>query len=651
MEDRFMVKGVMGKVLFVNLSQRTNRVEPVPEEVYQKYLSGLGLGVRLLYDRIPPSADPLGPENILGLLSGVLVGTGAMFAGRFLVVGKSPLTGGWGDSNCGGNLAPAIKQCGYDGVFFEGCSAQPVYALITDQKVEILPADDLWGKDTTETEDRLIQRHGGRSRVACIGPAGENQVRFAGIANQHGRIAGRSGLGAVMGAKRLKAIVLTGTKKAESAHPDEIHRLSKEVVAYMPKGGLSIPSWALPLAGWFMMKSKTAFRTDGLTSLGPMQKWGTASGNEVCFINGDAPVRNWRGVPRLFRSKIVSADALVRNQKKNYHCTACPLGCGGICELRDKYGATSETHRPEYETTTAFGSLLLNKDLETIIQINESLNRFGIDSISAGAVIAFAIDCVENGVLTEQDTNGLHLRWGNERAITRLVEMIVHREGIGDLLADGVRLAAERIGKNSEQFAFHAHGQELPMHDPRYNPLYGVLYVADPTPGRHTIGSDVQYEMFRLWTRVSWAPEVQQTYSKSSLFEVSPENGVKAAACSILKGLVDSAGLCLFGIQLGVDRLRLFELLNAATGLDQSPDEYMEIGRRIQNLRQGFNLRQGLEPSSVTVNPLVYGEPPANAGPHKGKQFDLYTLRQEYWKAMKWDAENGHPMEELVGHQ
>ena len=391
-----------------------------------------------------------------------------------------------------------------------------------------------------------------------------------------------------------------------------------------------------------MIGGKKVSRADGMLFVGAMRKWGTGMGNEVSVMTGDGPVRNWRGLPKLFRSNHVNPDRLNRAKKKTYHCYACPLGCGAIVELKGEY---PETHRPEYETSTALGALLLLQDLDTIEYLNEVLNRAGLDSISAGSVVAFAIDCFEHGLLSEQDTGGLRLRWGDPQAIRRLVQMIVSREGIGDVLADGVMRASQRIGRGSEQYAFHAGGQELPMHDPRKDPGYGVHYVSDPTPGRHTIGSSGAYDIFRLWTRVSWAPEPPQTYPDADHYQASPENGVKMAACGMFKMVLDGAGLCIFGAQMGADRLAVFELLNAATGWSLSSDEYMEIGRHVESLRQAFNIRQGVEPALVQTNPLVYGVPPATAGPLKGRQYDLSAMRSEYWKAMKWDPQTGHPLE------
>ncbi len=638
--------GYCGKVLWVNLSDRSWQEETLPDELYRRRLAGVGLGVHLLLERIPAGADPLGAENMLGFVAGILVGTGAMFAGRWMAVGKSPLTGGWGDSNCGGNFAPAIKQCGYDGIFISGISREPVYLLIDGQTVQFLPAADLWGKDAVECEEILVARHGKKARAACIGSAGEKRSLIAGIVNDRGRIAARSGLGAVMGSKNLKAVVLTGSQPVRSAQPEEIRRLSKAVAGLMPKGEPPLRSWMLPIAGMLMAKSPNIFRKDGLMTLPPMRKWGTASGNEVAVKTGDAPMRNWRGTPAGYRSAAISADALIRSERKKYHCYACPLGCGAINEMAGEY---QETHRPEYETVAALGPLLGNTDLDTIFYLNERFNRAGMDSISAGTVLAFAVQCFEAGLINQQDTGGLRLRWGDAAAIRTLADQMIRREGFGDLLADGVQRAAERIGRGSQQYAMHIGGQEIPMHDPRADPGYGVLYTGDATPARHNTGSHLTYELLKPWSRVEWAPPVPSMYPAADMYRPSRENALKMAACAMLKAVIDGGGFCTFGAHMGVDNLSLFEFLNAATGWKLTSSEYLEIGREVQSLRMRFNFKHGVHPAEWHIPPLIYGQPPLRRGPLKGRQFDLTALRRDFWQAMGWDAESGAPPEEGNG--
>ena len=629
-----MAMGVMGKMLFVDVGEGTVREERLPEGWVQKVLSGLGLGVKVLYDRIPAGADPLGPENILGFVGGALTGIGAMFGGRFLVVGKSPLTGGWGDANCGGDFAPAIKGSGYDAIFFEGIAKEPVYLHIEDGQAQLHPATDLWGKDTVETEQVLKERHGSRARVACIGPAGENLVRIAGIANDRGRLAARSGLGAVMGSKKLKAVVLQGRQRTPVADREALKHWNKAVADLMPEGKNSMPAWALLPAGKLMGSLPFGFRIDGLTSLPPFRAWGTSSGNEVAIASGDAPIRNWRGDPSMYPPSAVSVRKIAPTQKKRYHCVSCPLGCGSITSMK---GAYEKTHRPEYETVTAFGANLLNEDLDSLYHLNEYCNRMGIDTISTGAVVAFAIDCRQAGLLEDVPAD-----WGDAEGIIRTVELMVTREGVGDLLAEGVRLASETIGPESRMYAFHAGGQELPMHDPRMDPAYGVLYLSDPTPGRHTITSTLEYAMFRLWTKVQDAPEPPGIYPKADKYQDSEFNAHMNAAGARFKALLDCAGLCLFGAHVGVDRMGFFEMLNAALGFDLSPDDYMQIGGSVQDLRQWFNIKHGLQPEEVDVNALIDGSVPAEKGPAKGLAYDVYAMRRRYWDAMGWD-EHGRP--------
>ena len=641
------MKGYTGKVLFVDLTLRSWHTETIPDEIYEGYLSGVGLGAHILFQRIPRGADPLGPHNMIGFISGLLTGTSALFAGRWMVVGKSPLTGGWGDANCGGNFGPAIKQCGYDGIFITGIADEPVYIFADGETVEIRSAAHLWGKDATETEAALIAGSGNtlRARVACIGMAGEKLSLISGICNDRGRMAARSGLGAVMGSKKLKAILLTGSQPMVSADLPEIKRLSRECNVLVPKGDFKIPPWLVAIAGWFMGASPRAIRLDGLSSLPIFRKWGTSSGMQVGILTGDTPVRNWSGDRSDYPWQKLDALTLNRRTIKRYHCYACPLGCGGVMIAPSGDG---EVHRPEYESISGLGPMLLNADLESIFTLNELFNRSGMDSISASNTLAFAINCYEAHLISDQDTHGLQLTWGNTAAILQLAGQMIAREGFGAVLADGVKLAAQRIGKGADRLAIHAGGQELSMHDPKYDSGYGIHYIADPTPGRHSIGSNMTYETMRLWTRISWVPEIPASYPGIRRHAADAEKGLHAAGAAMAKAIIDGAGLCNFGLMMGVDRFPMFEYLNAATGWHKTPDEFMEIGRRVQTLRQLFNLREGVEPARVTLPGLAYGDPPARSGPHRGKHIDIYKMRSYTWQALGWDGESGHPLEATV---
>jgi len=641
------VRGIAGKILLVDLGTRTWEVQEISEAIYEQYLSGIGLAAYITYHHMPVGADPLGPDNLLGFVNGILTGSGALFSGRWLVTGKSPLTGGWGDANCGGNLGPAIKQCGYDGIFFKGIASEPVYLYADNETIEIRSAAHLWGKDATETEEILCKEESRKKtpRVACIGEAGERISLIAGICNDRGRIAARSGLGAVMGSKKLKALVLAGNKPTQYADNAEIKRLSKSLNTFVPKGDFKYPGWLLPLIAKALTNGKKASRADGLLTLSAMRTWGTSAGNQVCVVTGDAPVKNWAGSNKDFKHRPIAPDVIANRTMKKYHCHACPLACGAISSVSNGF---NETHRPEYETAMSWGSMLLNNDLDSLLLINELLNRAGMDSISAGAVVAFAMECFEEGLIDQNDTDGLGLGWGNSEAILALVKKMIAREGFGDLLADGVQVAAQKIGNGAERFAMHAGGQELPMHDPKLDPGYGLHYISEPTPGRHTIGAGVVYETLRLWTKVSWAPEVPRSYPVNERYEANESKGIYAAASSMAKMLIDAAGLYTIGLQVGVDRFPLFEYLNAAIGWEKSPDEYMQIGKRIQTLRHLFNIREGIDPSSVKMPGRAYGNPPPKIGANKGKSFDVYAMRERYWGAMGWDGETGIPLPETL---
>ena len=639
-----MGKAMMGKVLHVDLAAHEIREEDISTRTYERHLAGQGLAARLLSERIPVGTDPLGDGNILAFAAGLLTGTGSFFSGRWTLAGKSPLTGGWGDSNCGGTLAPAIKRCGYDAILFSGRSQTPVYLLVRDGRAELRNAADLWGKDTTDTEEALIARHGRGARVAAIGPAGEKLSLIAGVCNDRGRIAARSGLGAVMGSKKLKALVLDGKRRIEVHDREEMKRLSGSCGKWVRFQPPFLPGPAAAYVGSLMRVLPMQMAQDGLLYKILLSKWGTVSMNQMSVEMGDAPIMNWKGScadwpPSLSRS--VNPDALVARQKVRYHCYSCPLGCGGICTTA-KY---AETHKPEYETSLALGGLLMNGDLESIFTMNEMLNRAGMDTISAGGTAAFAIECYEKGLLTKNDTDGLELTWGNTEAVIALIGRMISREGIGDLLADGSRMAAKRIGRGAEAFAIHAGGQELPMHDGRNDPGYALHYAAEPTPGRHTLGSQMYYEMFRLWKRAKDLPKPAPLYFKAAKYDPSPEAAAKAAACSRYMNVANGAGLCLFGLFMGADRIPVFEWLNAATGWSKSPEEYLEIGGELQTIKQRFNVNHGIDPVSFRPSDRAIGRPPQERGANRGRTVAIEKLMSGYWREFGWDEETGRTVE------
>ena len=469
-----MISGYMGKILFVDLSTGKITEEMPDENLYRDFIGGYGIGAKILYDRMKPGADALGPDNILGFTTGPLTGSPANTGARFCVVCKSPITGGWGDANSGGIFGPTLKFAGYDAVFFSGISPKPVYLYIENGKAEIRDAAKLWGKDAYDTEKMLRDEHGKGTEVACIGPAGENVSLISCVITEKGAAAGRSGVGAVMGSKRLKAVAAKGDMKVPIADMTRANKLKTDHIQQMKQPG--------PGGSQSFLDRFHAYGT------------GNMAGRSA--LSGDTPVKNWDGVgikdfPDV---KSFEGDNVIANLDKHVACWHCPIGCQASLKDGKEYEYPAGTRRPEYETLASFGTLCLNNNVESIAMCNHICNSYGMDTISAGAVIAFAIECYENGIITKKDTKGIELTWGNHKAIVDMTWKVAKREGIGDLLADGVKVAAERIGKGAEKYAVHIGGAELGMHDPKLVGGMGggggsaARYQMDATPGRHTAG-------------------------------------------------------------------------------------------------------------------------------------------------------------------
>lgn len=644
-----MAEGFFGKVLLVDLSQGTFREERLPPAIYRDYLGGYGLGVRVLYDRMPPGADPLGAENILGFIPGLLTGTGVPFSGRFMVVGKSPLTGGWGEANCGGHFGPVLRATGFDGLFLTGVSPQPVYLLLDGDSVELRGAGHLWGLDTVETERQIKAEVGRNTQVVSIGPAGEKGSLIAAIITDGGRAAARSGLGAVMGAKRLKAIAVRGARRVPLHDRDTLTRLSREHLQLFKGETPPLPRFlsrltriVLPLLRRLRMKP-----SGGLTEtiIHVYREYGTCYSTAFATEIGDAPVKNWQGVGfrdfPLERSARISDDAVIHHQVRRYHCRHCPVGCGGIVRFASSPQARErEGHKPEYETLAAFGPLLLNDDLESIILINDLCNRYGLDTISTGVTVAFALECTERGLIGPEEADGLELSWGKAEAIVELVRRIGRQEGIGELLADGVRRAAERIGKGAEPFAMHVGGQELPMHDARYEPLLGLAYQVDATPARHITANSGIYEVESLQKLLA-----AEGLSPPGRYEYESKGKLLALVSRYIH-VLSCAGLCLFSLLMGRPPVRGW--INSATGWNLSQEELLRIGHRIQTLRQAFNLREGIRPEDFSLPPRAAGRPPLEEGPLEGVTLDLEAMIRDYFRAMGWNEVTGVPTKELL---
>ena len=639
-----------GKLLFIDLTKGEFREEEVREEIYRKYIGGYGLGVKVLYENVKAGADPLGPENILGFVTDALNGTGAMGSGRYMVVGKSPLTGGWGDANSGGHFAEAVKQAGYDAIFFTGKSEKPVYLVLSDEMRELRDAGHIWGKDTIETEDLILKELGDRRfRVACIGPAGEKLSLISGIVNDKGRIAARSGLGAVMGAKNLKAVAVKGQCKVSVADPDRLKKLNSEI---RPMYGFRPARWQnflskvlTPLLPYLVRLKVPLPPPDQKLVARLFSDYGTCAFVASSSEMQDSPIKNWSGIaykdfPMRSKSSKISDDNVVKYMKKRFACSSCPVGCGGIMEVKGE-----ESHKPEYETIAAFGSIILNNDIESILVANDMCNRAGMDTISAGGTIAFAIECYENGLITREDTGGIELNWGARDAVLRMLDKMIKREGFGELLADGCKVAAEKIGRGAKRYAMHVGGQEVPMHDPRLNPGFGATYVADPTPARHT-QAGLGFEEMGLGVMNE---KLLSPYNLPKLKKYEYHHrGRKSTLVSSYGQIINCTGLCMFHFFI-VPTYPLLDYLRAATGWDDlTMEELIRTGMRIQTLRQLFNVREGISPRDFVLPERVIGRPPLSDGPLKGVTIDIETLRAEYFREMDWDEKTGIPSDEKL---
>ncbi|MFH1123698.1 MAG: aldehyde ferredoxin oxidoreductase family protein [Pseudomonadota bacterium] len=609
-----MANGYAGRIGFVDLTRGEVREERLDEGLARDFIGGYGLGVRILFERQAAGTDPLGPENTLGFVTGPLTGTKAPTGGRYSAVCKSPLTGGWGDANSGGYFGSELKAAGWDAIFVTGAARSPKYLLVTREGLELREAAHLWGRDTVDAEALLRKELADpKIRVASIGPASERLSLISGIVNDGGRVAARSGVGAVMGSKGLKALAVRGKKKVAVADEARLDELKK---AYLKE-----------------LRKKGGF-AEGLMS------HGTCGATHGLVAAGAAPVRNWllagdKALPDL--KKLTDPDGIIRHQVKKYGCANCPIACGGIFKVSEGPYPVEEVHKPEYETMAAFGPMCMNNDLLAVIKLTDMCNRSGLDSISAGCVIAFAMECFEKGAISKADTDGIELRWGDAKAMIAMLDKMIRREGFGDILADGVRLAAQRIGKGTEEYAVHVGGQEPGMHSPLFLPSRGTAYVSDPTPGRHTASP-----MARIDTGMaSIAPYPELQFRGFERYEYKSKGAASATASSYWQ-VGTCAGVCLFPVVF-FGNYPLVDFLNAVTGWDAGMEEILETGARIQTLRQCFNIREGINPADVRLPPRLAGIPPQKEGPLAGVTIDIDTLAGEYVKAMGWDPATGFP--------
>ncbi len=594
-----------GKLLRVNLTDASSKIEDINPHMLRAFIGGRGLGAYLLYREIPANVDPLGPENKLIFTAGPLVGTTAPCSGRFNVNTKSPQTNIYLFSICSGRFGEHMRKSGYDAFVIEGSAPRPVYLRIHDDTVELEDATPFMGMDTEQTEKKLKQAVSGKVSVACIGPAGEARVKTACIMSET-RAAGRGGAGAVMGSKNLKALVVGG---------------SNPVTLHDQDGFKTVVKKARDLI------KENPFLKD---ALGP---FGTAVSTNLTTAHGVMPVHNWqRGtfdaidglVPQNTREKFV---------KKDKACPACPIGCSKITAVDEGPFAGAETEGPEYETIYAFGTCCDNSSMESIILADQLCDQLGMDTIACGVTIAFAMECFERGILKPVDTDGLDLRFGNAQVIPELLQKMAKREGIGDILADGVLAAAARIGQGTEQYAMHAKGMELGGYDPRGIKSQSLVLACGPRGGCHHAGGYViQAEL------VSGQFDRMAVTGKSKLVRLARD----------LRTVMDSAIYCAF--VAASYRLELAApMIRASTGWDVDEGELAVSGERISNLERMFNVREGLRRKDDILPARVLNDPLPD-GPSKDEVIgeDFNTMIDEFYDTCGWDRETGIPLPEQL---
>lgn len=610
-----MSYGMMGKILRVDLSQEQIVEESLPPALVRKYIGGAGLATRYLYDEVPKGTDPLGPNNKLIFMAGPLTGTASASASRYSVVAKSPLTGIWGHANSGGSFGPALKRSGYDGLIIEGVSAKPVYLAIIDGQAELKPADKLWGKTVPETEDMIKASSDKKFTIASIGPAGENLVRYAAIMNNKHRAAGRCGLGAVMGSKNLKAIACTGKQKINLADKDSFRTVAKKQIELLDESIL-----------------KVGFETFGTNMI-----------SDMVNARGGYPTNNWQqGVFEEIDEvggQALSDKVLV----SKVSCFACPIACGRKTEIKDGPYKGHKGEGPEYETANTLGAMCGVSDMNAITMANYLCNEYGMDTISAGSTIAFALECYQKGILTNEHTEGLKLEFGKPDLVVSLVEKIAKREGVGDLLAEGSKVMSEKLGQGSEHFAIHVKGLELPAYDPRAAKICGLGYVTANRGGDHITGyieGPTFVDMPFLLVEDSNIEDPFVAEPKEAKVLVDLENALS---------VFDSIGACKFmGILLPAEDY--VRLINSATGWDMDVPEFRKSGERIYNLIRSFCVREGITRES-DILPKRLMEDPLPEGPAEGMVIDKDTLEEmkdAYYEYRDWDKETGIPTPEKL---
>ena len=603
-----MISANVRRILNVDLSDRKWYVEELDEELYRCYLGGSGIAAKILYDELDVNADATAPKNSIIFMNGLLTGSLVPTACKMTVCAKSPLTGIWCESTVGGYLPMELSRAGFAGIIIRGKADKPVYLWIKDSgtgdhgEVEIVDCGEIWSLDTFRSSEILKERTDPKVQTAIIGPAGTNLVKLSNIifGGEDARASGRGGLGAVMGSKNLKAIVVRGAKRRWDIH--DRGKLIAEVRKITPQ----IKEFAKGLSDF-----------------------GTAGGVESVELHGDLPIKNWQLDTWEDGAKKTSGRRMVDEMfVKHYACYSCPIGCGKVLKIDN-----NTVHGPEYEATAGFGAMCLNEDVKSIVKANKLCNMYGIDTISTSAVIAFAMEAYEKGIIT--DCDGISLSWGNADAIVQMIHKIANREGIGELLGNGVKYAAETLGNGAEEFAIHTKGLEYPYHDPRAFIDMAANYATGNRGSCHL-------ESFSY--PLGYGASIKELgYDE----ETNPHSNDGKAEIAVdmqnLMTVYNSLGLCKFLLRADIGPELLNIWTNYATGWNNSMEELMSIGARIFDLKRSYNVRLGINRKDDTIPKRLLTA--HKEGAAAGSSPDLERLLNEYYQIRDW-TEDGVPVQE-----
>ncbi|MHA1725260.1 MAG: aldehyde ferredoxin oxidoreductase family protein [Promethearchaeota archaeon] len=604
------MKGFIGKLLVVDLSQNRVSEEPLNEEYASNFLGGAGYCVRYLFDHLNKNTDPLSPDNILMFMTGPLCGSNAPTSGRFVVCAKSPLTGLWGESNCGGFFGPELKKAGYDGIIIKGASKSPVYLSIDENGAAIKDATSLWGKGIFETAKILKETiANGVARVACIGPAGENLVKFATIASED-KAAGRTGMGAVMGSKKLKAIVVNAPKrKYEPADPESFKEAVKAATESI----------------------NASFATQMFGSLG------TSGGVDMYNATGELPIKYWTLGTWENANKISGATASETIFTRSYHCYSCPIGCSKKAKVEEgEFKIEEEIEAAEYETVAGFGSMILNDDLKAIQRANYLCNDYGIDTISGSSTIAFVYYLFNEGKINTNDIDGLEPKWGDIKPALEMLQKIAYKEGIGELLAQGSNAVGSKFNIPSDEIAT-VYGMEVPYHDLRRMFGMAVGYALGTPRGPCHTSCDAYYVLLGLpFDEFDIKLEVDWYRDDAKMAEF-------CARIQNYRAIYSSTIMCVFA---NPPPSQLMELINTATGLSFNLDEFKILGERIYMMKRLFNLKMGVKPEDDKLPKILLN--PLREGGSAEKTPNFEQLKKAYYEFRTFNMDTGYPSNEKL---